>query len=226
VLVNKPYGETSFYVVNRIRKSISGSTGIKRVKVGHAGTLDPLATGLLLIASRRCTKELAHLTGLDKTYLVTVRFGITSPSFDLEQPIEFVGGEDGLTTTQVDAAIRSLHGIHAQIPPAFSAIKQQGKPVYHMARRGEVVQLEARAIEVKTVEVVSVDLPHATFRVLCSKGTYVRSLVRDLGESLGSGAVLTDLRRETVGQWRDSDALTLDEAVRIAAPFATNVFTT
>lgn len=218
ILVDKPYGETSFYVVNHVRKAISRSTGIKRVKVGHAGTLDPLATGLLILATRHSTKRMANLTGLDKTYTVTVRFGITSPSFDLEQPIQVTGGEEKLTTDAVSSAILNLLGDHAQIPPAFSAIKQQGKPVYHMARRGEAVTLEARAIEVKSVEVISVDLPFATFRVLCSKGTYVRSLVRDLGESLDTGAVLTDLRRETVGAWSVEDALTFAEAVAMASP--------
>jgi tRNA pseudouridine55 synthase len=218
LLIDKPYGETSFYVVNHVRKAISRATGIKRVKVGHAGTLDPLATGLLLLATRRCTKALAGLTGLDKTYSVTVRFGITSPSYDLERPIEVTGGEESLSVEAVTSAIMNLLGDHAQIPPAFSAIKQQGKPVYHMARRGESVTLEARPIEVKSVDVISVDLPFATFRVLCSKGTYIRSLVRDLGESLGTGAVLTALRRETVGPWSVDDALTLAEAVAVSSP--------
>jgi tRNA pseudouridine55 synthase len=173
---------------------------------------------LLLIATRGCTKQLATLTGLDKTYLVTVRFGVTSPSFDLERPIEIVGGEERLSSTGVREAIEMLKGVQFQIPPAFSAVKQQGRPVYHLARKGEEVELEPRQIEVHSSDVVSVDLPFATFRVLSSKGTYIRSLVRDLGESLGTGAVLTELRRESVGEWSVDDALTLDEAVRVAAP--------
>ena len=218
LLVDKPYAETSFYVVSQIRKAISRSTGIKWIKTGHAGTLDPLATGLLIIATRRQTKALQHFVGLDKTYFVKIRFGITTASFDLERPIEIVGGEDTLTEETVRTAIESLAGEHSQVPPNFSAIKQQGRPVYHKARAGIEFTLEPRTIFVREVEVVSIELPCASFRIRCSKGTYVRSLVRDLGTALGTGAVLTDLCREAIGPWQLEDALTLDEVVTIISP--------
>ncbi len=215
LLVNKPYGETSFHVVNFIRHPIRVATGIKGVKVGHAGTLDPLATGLLIIATRRKTKQLAHLLGLEKTYLLRMRFGITSPSFDLERPIEIIGGEAGLTPEAVRAAIEALPGEHDQMPPIFSAIKQHGHAVYLRARKGKEVILATRPVVIHTSEVVSIDLPFATFRVRVSKGTYIRSIVRDVAESLGTGGVLVDLVRESIAEWRLEDALTLDEAINL-----------
>jgi tRNA pseudouridine55 synthase len=220
ILVDKPYGETSFFVVNQIRKAISRQIGC-RIKCGHAGTLDPLATGLLIIATRRQTKSLQSLIGLDKTYRLRLRFGITSPSFDLERPIEIIGGEAQITEEAVRQAIESLVGEHAQIPPAFSAIKQQGKSVYLKARAGIEVTLESRPIVVHEVEVLEIALPFVSFRVRCSKGTYIRSIVRDLGVSLGTGAILTDLSRETIGPYKLEDALTLTEILNVIATVST-----
>ncbi len=215
LLIDKPYGETSFYAVNQIRKAMSRATGIRRVKCGHAGTLDPLATGLLLIATRGMTKALQGLQGLEKTYLVRMRFGVTSPSFDLERPIQICDGADRLTEDAVYSAILALPGEHSQLPPIYSAIKQQGKPVYKRARAGEDVTLTARVIQVHQVEVVSIRLPEAAFRVRVSKGTYIRSLVRDLAVSLGTCGILLDLVRERVGAWNVASALSLPEAVGI-----------
>src|SRR5207248_3068543 len=147
------------------RKSITRATGIRRVKCGHAGTLDPLATGLLILATRGATKQLTQMVGLDKTYLLTMRFGVTSASFDLERPIEIVGGEKKLSEDIVRSAIESLIREHSQIPPHYSAIKQQGRPVYKKARAGMEVTLTPRPIVVHDVEIVSVELPHASFRV-------------------------------------------------------------
>jgi tRNA pseudouridine55 synthase len=221
LLVDKPYARTSFFIVNRIRKAMSQSTGIKRIKTGHAGTLDPLATGLLIIATRRQTKALQNLIGLDKTYLVTIRLGITSLSFDLERPIEIVGGEEALTKEEVQSAIESFVGEQSQVPPDFSAIKQHGRPVYHKARAGIALTLAPRTIVIHEVEVVSIELPYASFRVRCSKGTYIRSIVRDLGLALGTGAILTDLCREAIGPWQLKDALTLGEVVNVIFPLST-----
>jgi tRNA pseudouridine55 synthase len=216
LLLDKPYGVSSFYVVNRIRKAISESVGIRKVKCGHAGTLDPLATGLLIIATRHKTKEIGALVGLDKIYRLRMRFGITSASFDLEQAIEITGGESDLTEEKVTIAIESLRGTHQQIPPAFSAIKQKGRPVYLRARAGKDVLLAAREIVVHDVEVISIELPYASFRVRVSKGTYVRSIVRDIAESLGTGGILIDLAREAIGPYKLENALTLDESVDLA----------
>jgi len=223
--IDKPYGETSFFVVNRIRGAISRATGIRRIKCGHAGTLDPLATGLLLLATRRSTKKIPMLMGLGKTYRVRMRFGVTSPSFDLERPIEICDAPRDLNDAELRHAILALQGEHNQEPPAFSAIKQKGKPVYRRARAGEEVTLQPRAILVHEVEILSTQWPEAAFRVCVSKGTYIRSIVRDLAASLGTGGILTDLVRESIGPYKNEDALTLTDAIRLLAPSETPVAT-
>jgi tRNA pseudouridine55 synthase len=215
VLVDKPYGETSFFVVNRLRSAITRATGIRKIKCGHAGTLDPLATGLLILATRRKTKSIPELIGLEKTYLLRMRFGVTSRSFDLEQPMELCEGAERLTETDVRSAIESLPGEHHQMPPIFSAIKQKGQPVYKRARAGKDVTMVTRVIQVYEAEVVSINLPEVTFRVRVSKGTYIRSIVRDLAASLGTCGLLVDLVRESIGPWRVEDALTLPDAVEL-----------
>ncbi len=211
LLIQKPYGETSFHAVNQIRKAMSRVTGIRRVKCGHAGTLDPLATGLLIIATRHKTKELANLIGLDKTYRVRMRLGVTSASFDLEQPIEVSGGEENVTEELVKLAILALPGEHEQIPPIYSAIKQKGQPVYHAARKGRIPIMVARTVFIHNVEIISIELPYITFRVRVSKGTYIRSLVRDIAITLGTAGILIDLEREAIAEWKSEDALTLNE---------------
>jgi tRNA pseudouridine55 synthase len=211
LLVQKPYGETSFHAVNQIRKAMSRVTGIRRMKCGHAGTLDPLATGLLIIATRHKTKELANLIGLDKTYRVRMRLGVTSPSFDLERPVEIVGGEENITIEAIESAIQALPGEHGQLPPIYSAIKQGGQPVYHAARAGRTPVMVARSIFVHDVEIIFMELPYITFRVRVSKGTYIRSLVRDIAVQLGTAGILIDLEREAIGEWRSENALTLNE---------------
>src|ERR1051325_3158221 len=214
ILIDKAYGDTSFSAVNRIRRQISIATGIRKVKCGHAGTLDPLASGLLILATRRKTKALAELIGLDKVYSLRVRFGVTSASFDLEQPIEVVGGDENLTEVAVHIAIENLEGEHDQVPPIHSAIKQRGKPVYHKARKGEQVELAPRKVVVHSVSIDRIELPYASFRVHVSKGTYIRALARDLGAALGTGAVVTELRRECIANWSVKDALTVEEIGR------------
>lgn len=215
ILMVKPYGETSFFVVNRLRSAITRASGIRKVKCGHAGTLDPLATGLLILATRGKTKSLSELIGLEKTYLLRMRFGVTSRSFDLEQPMELCEGAERLTEAEVRKAIESLPGEHNQMPPIFSAIKQKGQPVYKRARAGKDVTMVTRVIQVHEAEVVSINLPEVTFRVRVSKGTYIRSIVCDLAASLGTCGLLVDLVREAIGQWRVEDALTLPEAIEL-----------
>lgn len=215
LLLDKPYGETSFFMVNRLRSAITRATGIRKVKCGHAGTLDPLATGLLILATRGATKLISRLIGLDKTYQLRMRFGVTSPSLDLERPIEIVDQAPELSEEMVIAAVEALRGEHEQVPPIFSAIKQHGRPVYKLAHAGLTTTLLPRTIFVHAVEVIGVELPYVTFRVRVSKGTYVRSLVRDLAVSLGTVGILVDLVREAIGEWMVADALTLAEATRI-----------
>lgn len=213
LLVNKPYGETSFFAVNKIRQAITRATGIKRVKVGHAGTLDPLATGLLILATRGKTKELSQLLGLPKSYTVEMRLGITSPSFDLERPISIGENATLIDTSTVVRVIEGLVGIHAQTPPIFSAVKQQGKPVYLAARRGEDVVMVPKEIEIFSSKILSIQLPFVRFRVECSKGTYIRSLVRDIAATLGTVGLMTALERDSIAGWRSEEALTIEEVV-------------
>ncbi len=215
ILIQKPYADTSFHAVNRIRKAISIVTGIHKIKCGHAGTLDPLATGLLIIATRHKTKELANLIGLDKTYLVKMRLGVTSASFDLEQPIEIAESVQHITKEAVESAINALPGEHQQIPPIYSAIKQKGQPVYHAARKGRIPIMVARTVFIHNVEIISIELPYITFRARVSKGTYIRSLVRDIAATLGTGGLLIDLEREAIGEWKSENALTLQEAINL-----------
>lgn len=217
LLIDKPYGETSFFVVNQIRRKMTLTTGIKRVKVGHAGTLDPLATGLLILATRGSTKRLDQLLGLSKTYKVQMRLGITSASFDLEQPIIAYPLPE-LTEDQIREAILSFGGEQMQEPPIYSAIKRDGKPMYHYARKGEDSKLASKPINIHSIELHEIALPFVTFSVNCSKGTYVRSLVRDIAERLGTVGVMTALERDTIGEWNITDALSVQEARDLIDP--------
>lgn len=215
LLIEKPYGFTSFSLVNQIRRRITLATGIKRVKVGHAGTLDPLATGLLILATRRCTKAIAALSNMDKVYRVRLRLGITSPSHDLETKIEITGNPESIQTSSVERIIRELAASEVQTPPIFSAIKQQGKAVYIKARAGKEITMEPRPVTFHDITIENISLPFVTLTVHCGKGTYIRSLVRDIGEQLGVGAVMIDLERTAVGQFQLSDALSYDEAIAL-----------
>jgi tRNA pseudouridine55 synthase len=217
LLLNKPYGETSFFVVNQIRRTISIVTGIKWVKVGHAGTLDPLATGLLILATRGRTKSLDKMLGLSKTYKVEMRLGITSASFDLEQPIVAFPLPE-LSPGQIHDAIMSFQGEQMQEPPIYSAIKLNGQPMYLSARRGEETKLASKPITIHSIELLDIALPYVTFSVNCSKGTYVRSLVRDIAEKLGTVGVMTALERDTIGEWNIADALSVQEARDLINP--------
>ena len=213
VLVNKPYGETSFHVVSQIRRRISPIEGIKRVKVGHAGTLDPLATGLLIIATRGATKSITSLMGLDKVYELRLRLGVESPSFDLETPIRVIADPAELTQEAIREAVNTFQGASMQEPPVYSAIKQAGKPVYLRARAGAEVVLALRSIFVHSIEVLRIEMPFLDIRVECTKGTYVRSLVQDIGKKLGCGAVMTGLVRTAIGEYQLSDAFEIRELV-------------
>lgn len=210
LLLDKPYSLPSFSGVHRVRKLLSEFSGQKKIKVGHGGTLDPLATGLLIIATRKATKQLHLLLHETKTYDVTVRLGITSPSFDLETQVAIVGDPMTLSPASVGQAIAEMIGDHQQVPPIFSAVKIKGKPVYLHARKGRTPDLAAKSITITDVRVNEIALPYASFSVTCSKGTYIRSLARDLGEKLGVGAVVTELRRSAIGSFSVENALTFE----------------
>ena len=212
LLVDKPKGYTSFDVVNKIRYRLRKITGVKRIKVGHSGTLDPMATGLLLIATGKATKTLTELTGLPKSYTGTITFGATTPSYDAETEREGDYPTAHVTRAVLASAIAEhMTGDIEQLPPVYSAIKVDGKRAYKAARAGQEIKLEPRCVHVGSFELTRVEMPEADFAVDVSKGTYVRSLAHDLGQLVGSGAYLSALRRTSVGPYRMADGRTLDE---------------
>ena len=205
LLIDKPLRWTSFDAVRKIRNLIR----IK--KVGHAGTLDPLATGLLIICTGKFTKKINEYMAREKEYTGTITLGATTPTYDLEsEPVNFKP-TDSLTEEQLKATTNFFIGEILQIPPAHSAIKQDGKRVYELARQGKEVKLEPRKITIKEFEITGIELPVVHFRVVCSTGTYIRSLANDFGEKLGCGAYLSSLCRTRIGEFLLSDAITIEE---------------
>ncbi len=214
LLIDKPVKWTSFDVVNYIRKSIN-------VKIGHAGTLDPLATGLLILCTGKMTKEIDNFQGMDKEYTGTIILGQTTPSFDLETEISDTKDCSSISNNEIyDLAIQMI-GAQNQIAPSYSAKKIDGERAYHKARRGEDVELKAREIEIKEFDIVEIkrnsDIIYVNFRIVCSKGTYIRAIARDFGLKLNNIAYLSNLVRTKIGQFNLSDALTLD-AFKILFP--------
>ncbi len=214
-LVDKPLEWTSFDVVNRVRHALSRRLGIKKIKVGHAGTLDPLASGLLVLCYGTFTKKIEELQAEEKEYTGTIRLGATTPSFDLETEIDQTFPTEHLTEETLDAARRQFLGEIMQRPPVFSAIKVGGKRAYESARRGSELELPARPVFIKEFEIARVALPDVEFRVACGKGTYLRSLARDFGEAVGSGGHLTELRRTRSGGFSVEDAWQVPDLVAL-----------
>jgi tRNA pseudouridine55 synthase len=207
LLINKPYEWTSFDVVNKLRYKL------KTKKIGHAGTLDPLATGLLILCTGKMTKSIEDFMGMEKEYTGQLVLGQSTPSHDLETEIDEKKNIEHLTAADIERAAKKFTGKISQLPPMHSAIKVGGKRAYEFARQGKEVELKTRDIEIKELEITAVDLPHVNFRVVCSKGTYIRSLVRDIGETLGVGAYLSELCRTRIGNFKLADALTIDEVI-------------
>lgn len=205
LLLNKPLGWTSFDVVNKLRYRL------KIKKIGHAGTLDPLATGLLIICTSRMTKRIDEFMGLEKEYTGTFVIGQTTASYDLETEVTDPVDITSVTQESILNAVKSLTGKINQLPPTHSAIKIGGKRAYKFARQGKEVELKPREVEVAEFEITSVALPMINFRIVCSKGTYIRSLARDLGESLGVGAYLSQLCRTRIGSFMLKDAVSVDD---------------
>ncbi|MDN3670939.1 tRNA pseudouridine(55) synthase TruB [Echinicola jeungdonensis] len=206
-LINKPYRWTSFDVVKKIRNTL------KIKKVGHAGTLDPLATGLLIICAGKKTKSINDYMGMEKEYTGTFVLGKTTASFDLEQEIENVADPSHLTLEEVKKASQKLTGDILQIPPAHSAIKKDGKRVYESARKGKEVKLDPRPVKISLFEITRFELPEIDFRIICSKGTYIRSIARDIGEILKVGAYMSALTRTRIGNFKLDDANEVMELV-------------
>ena len=214
LLVDKPLGWTSFDVVNKIR----ALTGIRRV--GHAGTLDPLATGLLIVCTGRKTKELSRFTGLDKTYAALITLGGTTESYDAATPVVDRRDVSGLSDEAVRGAIGSFVGRQRQLPPMWSAVKVGGRRLYRYARKGQTVTRPPRDIEISSITVDRISLPEVAVTVTCSKGTYIRTLAHDIGARLGCGAYLSGLRRTAIGPFKVDDALTMQGLVNLTAPAA------
>ncbi|MET0637546.1 MAG: tRNA pseudouridine(55) synthase TruB [Chitinophagaceae bacterium] len=204
LLIDKPLHWTSFDVVRKVRNIV------KVKKVGHAGTLDPLATGLLIICTGKFTKNINEYMAREKEYTGSITLGATTPTYDLESEPENFLPVDQITEDQVYAATKPFIGEIMQVPPAHSAIKVDGKRVYELARQGREVKLEPRKLTIQTFEITSVEMPKVFFRVVCSTGTYIRSLANDFGKELGCGGYLSSLRRTRIGEFSVDDAMTME----------------
>lgn len=207
---DKPLGWTSFKVVGHARYHICRYLGVKKLKVGHAGTLDPLATGVMIVCTGRATKRIEEFQGHTKEYVATLRLGATTPSFDLEKPVDAEYPTDHITCAMVREALSRFVGTIEQVPPVYSACKVNGNRAYDLARKGQDVELKAKTLVIDELELLRCELPEIDIRVVCSKGTYIRALARDIGQALQSGAHLTALRRTRVGHIRVEDCLPLE----------------
>ncbi|MBQ2778562.1 MAG: tRNA pseudouridine(55) synthase TruB [Bacteroidaceae bacterium] len=203
----KPYGWTSFQIVSKVRYHLSRHHKVKRFKVGHAGTLDPLATGVLLLCTGKATKRIEELQSHTKEYVADLMLGATTPSFDLEHPIDATYPYEHITPELIKETLPRFIGCIEQRPPLFSACKVDGRRAYKLARDGSNMELAPKKIQIDEIELVACELPKITIRVVCGKGTYIRSLARDLGEALGSGAHLTRLERTRIGDVRIEECI-------------------
>ncbi|MCG2460295.1 tRNA pseudouridine(55) synthase TruB [Flavobacteriaceae bacterium F89] len=208
LLIDKPLGWSSFQAVNKIKWVIRTKFNLKKIKVGHAGTLDPLATGLLLICTGKLTKTLNELQGQVKEYTGTIFLGATTPSYDRETQVDQEFPTEHITDALLHQTTESFLGKIQQLPPIFSALKKDGKRLYEFAREGESVEIKPRTIEISKFDITRIDLPEIEFRVVCSKGTYIRSLAHDYGKALASGAHLSTLRRTKIGDYFVDKAIT------------------
>ncbi len=212
--VDKPLKWTSFDAVKRVRGVLARRTGKKKLKVGHAGTLDPLATGVLVICTGKATKRIDELQAHVKEYVAAIKLGATTPSFDLETEIDATFEWEHITRELIDEKLQHFIGSIQQIPPAYSACKVDGKRAYKLARKGREVELKAKELVIDEIEVLEWVPPLLTVRVVCSKGTYIRALARDIGEALGSGAHLAALRRTRVGDVTIDSCRTVDDIIK------------
>ena len=208
--IDKPYTWTSFQIVSRVRYHLSRKYGIKRFKVGHAGTLDPLATGVLLLCTGKATKSIEELQSQTKEYEAELMLGATTPSFDMEHPVNATYPYEHITREMTEEVLKQFVGNIAQRPPLFSACKVDGKRAYDLARGGSDMELEPKQIRIDAIELLSFELPKIKIRVTCGKGTYIRSLARDIGEALGSGAYLTALARTRIGEYKLEECINIE----------------
>jgi tRNA pseudouridine55 synthase len=214
LLFDKPLYWTSFDLVRKIKGIIRNRLGLRKLKVGHAGTLDPLATGLMIVCTGKETRNIEKYQAEFKEYRAVITLGATTPSFDLETNVDGTYPTDHITRADVERVLKGLTGIGMQQPPDYSARLVNGKRAYTLARKGESVDLPMKEIEIRSIELIRFDLPVIEFRVVCSKGTYVRSLARDIGTGLGSGAHLTGLVRTAIGSYLLKDAIKIEDFER------------
>jgi tRNA pseudouridine55 synthase len=211
MLVDKPYKWTSFDAVNKLRWNIKQKLGVKKIKVGHAGTLDPLATGLLVICTGKNTKLIESFTADEKSYTGTFLVGKTTPSFDLESEYDKEYPTEHITDELIEKVRLSMIGVQQQVPPIFSAKQVDGQRAYDLARAGKTVELKANTVEIIDFQITENRFPEVDFFIKCSKGTYIRSIARDFGLALGSGATMIALRRTASGNFKIEDSKTVDE---------------
>ncbi len=207
LLIDKPLEWTSFQVVNKLRWHIRKTFNIKKIKVGHAGTLDPLATGLLIICTGKFTKKITEYQAQTKEYTGTITLGATTPSFDLETEINASFPTTHLNDAIIHEATKQFIGEIEQVPPIFSAIKKDGKRLYEIARKGKTTEIKSRKVTVLEFEITNINLPNVDFRIVCSKGTYIRSIANDFGKALQSGGHLSKLRRTKIGEYSVNNAV-------------------
>lgn len=201
IAFDKPLDWTAFRLVGRVRWLLCRRLGVKKLKVGHAGTLDPKATGVEILCTGKATKRIEELQRCTKEYVAEILLGATTPSFDLELPVDRTFPTEHITREMIEATLPQFIGDIRQVPPVFSACKINGDRAYDLARKGKEVELQAKTIRIDAIEIVDCSLPRLTLRIVCGKGTYIRALARDLGTALGSGAHLTGLRRTRVGDY-------------------------
>ncbi|MBJ7880075.1 tRNA pseudouridine(55) synthase TruB [Gelidibacter salicanalis] len=214
LLIDKPLHWTSFQVVNKLRWEIRRTFNIKKIKVGHAGTLDPLATGLLVICTGKMTKNIDSFQAQIKEYTGTFVLGDTTPSYDLETEVDHTYPTDHVTEESIYKATQQFIGDISQFPPVFSALKKDGKRLYEYARAGEAVDIPSRQVHISEFEITRIEQLEVDFRIVCSKGTYIRSLANDFGKALHSGAHLSDLRRTKIGDFDVDDAVTVENFIK------------
>lgn len=215
IYLDKPLHWTSFDAVKRIRGTLTRRLKVKKLKVGHAGTLDPLATGVMIICTGKATKQIDELQAGVKEYIATIALGATTPSFDLETEIDATYPTEHITQELVNETLKQFTGEIQQIPPAFSACKIDGKRAYKMARKGQEVELKAKLLVIDEIELLEYSPTSIVVRVVCSKGTYIRALARDIGQALNSGGHLTALRRTKVGNISVDQCMSVEQAIEM-----------
>ena len=214
LVFDKPINWTSFDLVHNVRYIICKKLKIKKLKVGHAGTLDPKATGILVLCTGKATSKIETLQADEKEYIATLKLGATTPSFDLESAEDRQFETSHITRDLLFEVLKQFIGTINQVPPEFSAIKIEGKRAYEYARKGIAIEIKPKILEVKEIEIISFSLPEVKLRIVCGKGTYIRALARDIGQALCSGAYLTGLRRTRVGSYELTQAINLDDFLK------------